>query len=77
MIIMIMMIMIIMIMIMIMMIMMAKKIKMALLHQPPILILDEPTVTEADHDHDDLGGNLLGIQDNDDDDSDGKEDNHL
>ena len=57
MIIMIMMIMIIMIMIMIMMIMMAKKIRMALLHQPPILILDEPTVTgdyfdeEDDDDH--------------------------
>ena len=50
---------------------------MALLHQPPILILDEPTVTEDAHDNDDLGGNLLGIQDNDDDDSDGKEDNHL
>ena len=57
--------------------MMAKKIRMALLHQPPILILDEPTVTEDAHDNDELGGNLLGIQDNDDDDSDGKEDNHL
>ena len=47
---------------------------MALLHQPPILILDEPTVSEDDHDHHDNDDNDNHDNDNDNDDNDGKED---